>query len=160
MNVQLKIVSIDVDATGLEAEDVRSLISKAVSGTLGSLAGLVVTGQPVPAAEPEAPATDAASPETPVQAAPRVARAPKAPRTPPPPPRAKAGSSPRPSTGGMSPTRQAVLAALTKTPKRMAELVAETRMKDFNLLYHLDGLRKAGLVTSAGSRAQRTYTLA
>lgn len=160
MNVKLKIVSIDVDAAGLEAEDVRSLISKAFSGTLGSLAGLVVTGQPVPAAEPEAPATDAASPRD--SRAGRAARGahPQAPRTPPPPTRAKAGSSPRPSMGGMSPTRQAVLAALTKTPKRMAELVAETGMKDFNLLYHLDGLRKAGLVTSAGSQTQRTYTLA
>lgn len=159
MNVKLKIVSIDVDATGLGADDVRSLITKAFSGTLGSLAGLALREQP--AAEP-APADPAAA--APAQSPqPRVVPAKcavKTPRTPAPTPRAKAVSSPRPPKGGMSPSRQTVLAALTKTPKSMAELVAQTRMKNFTLLYHLDALRKAGLVTSAGSHAQRTYTLA
>lgn len=146
MNVKLKIVSIDVDATGLGADDVRSLITRAFSGTLGSLAGLALGEQP--AAEEIEPAEH------------RAKRVAKAPRTPAPTPRAKAVSSPRPPQGGMSPSRQTVLAALTKTPKSMAELVAQTRMKDFTLLYHLDGLRKAGLATSAGSHRHRTYTLA
>lgn len=159
MNVKLKIVSIDVDATGLGADDVRSLITKAFSGTLGSLAGLALSEQPTAPPAPAEPEAAAPAEETEIRVAPPK-RAAKTPRTPAPTPRAKAVSSPRPPKGGMSPTRQAVLAALTKTPKRMAELVAETRMKDFNLLYHLDGLRKAGLVTSAGSQSQRTYMLA
>lgn len=159
MNVKLKIVSIDVDATGLGADDVRSLITRAFSGTLGSLAGLALSEQPAAQPAPVEPAAAAPAEETEIRVA-RPKRATKTPRTPAPTPRAKAVSSPRPSEGGMSPSRQTVLAALTKTPKSMAELVAQTRMKDFTLLYHLDGLRKAGLVTSAGSHRHRTYTLA